>query len=398
MRRRIARQGGGRLRRLGALLFLVVAAFVYPATASGAPVISVINGNQAAQGTFPFMAFVVFENATVTEVCSGTLVSNNVVLTAGHCGENPETGVVHNAGYFTVITGSANWTAPPRVISKVSAVAIYPGFLRTSLQGDAAVLQISAPVASPPVRLATTPPLAGTGAIIAGWGNTVYEQEGITEILRYGSTAVQSSTFCQQEWGTKFHSATQLCALDYPTYTYGSCFGDSGGPMLQEVGAEYVEIGITSFGGEECETSLPNVDTRADVVEPWVGQEITALAPPAPAPAPAPTPATPKVVTSPPTLPILNAAAARQILSSTLLKRLGYRYKRRYGYQVNCTEGSASRQKCFMGWNAAAFRYNGTAAISYYLEGSTVETAVTYRIKRIPLRCRRRCHWTMFES
>jgi V8-like Glu-specific endopeptidase len=397
MRRRIARQGGGKLRRLGIVLFLV-AAFVYPATASGAPVTSVINGNEAAQGALPFMAFVLFENAAVTELCSGTLVSSNVVLTAGHCGENPETGVVHNPGYFTVITGSANWTTTPRVISKVNAVAIYPGFLRTSLQGDAAVLQLSAPVASPPVRLATTSPVAGTVATIAGWGNTVYEQEGITEVLRYGSTTVQTPTFCQQEWGTKFHPATQLCALDYPTYTYGSCFGDSGGPMLQQLGTEYVEIGITSFVGEECETSLPDVGTRADMVDPWVGQEIAALAPPAPAPAPAPTPAPPKVVTPPPTLPILNAAAARQILNSTLLKRLGYRYKRRYGYQVNCTEGSATRQKCFMGWNAAAFRYNGTAATYYYLEGSTVETAVTYRIKRIPLRCLRRCHWTMFES
>jgi hypothetical protein len=396
--------GGRSIGRWGVVGVVLMAAWFFPTAASAQPVTSVINGNEAPQGAFPFMAFVFFENATEAFVCSGTLVSSNVVLTAGHCSEETETGVIHAPQNFRVVTGSSNWAAPPRVVSAVTRVAIYPGFLRTSLQGDAALLQLAAPVASPPVPLATTRPAAGTEGIIVGWGNKSFGQEAVSESLAYGSTVVQAPAYCQQEWGSAFHSASQLCAVDYPSYTYGTCHGDSGGPMLQTVGSGFVEIGITSFGAGECQTSVPEVDTRADFVQPWVSQEITAFAPPPPpvpvvpaSPSPAPTAPTP-TPTSTPTLPTLDADAARQDLNSTLSKRLGYRYKRRIAYGVTCGEESSTEQRCFMHWRALAFSYSGSATVYYYLEGSTVETAVRYTIKRIPTRCRHGCRPTIFHG
>jgi secreted trypsin-like serine protease len=373
------------------VLILVLPCAVAPSGAEASSAhTSVIGGSPAAAGQFPYLAFVRFQNAEEASACSGTLVSSNVVLTAAHCVMNVETGVIHRPERFVVYTGTTEWASSSRTTSAVSRVAIFPSFTRSgqfALYGDAAILQLSTPVASPPVTLSTSAPAPGTEGIVVGWGKLSAEQEGVSAQLAYGSTVVQSAGYCEGQIGSTFHPVGELCSLDYPTYQSATCNGDSGGPMLalRSGTSEYVQIGITSHGPENCPTDKPRVDTRADFVASWVNSRIAELAPPPPAApvTPAPTKVAAPKTTPPPILARLTAKVAKTLTREALTDGLGSPFMHRRAYRVSCAEVESTKQKCSVGWWSGANDYWGSATIYYLLEGGKTVWNDRYSIKKV---------------
>ena len=138
----------------------------------------IVGGQPASPGTFGFMAFVAYyEGGEIDFACSGTVISSNVVLTAGHCGESEDTGVPYLARGYVVVTGSLDWTnAATRQVSTVSRMIPFTGYdPAIEDDGDAPLLVLSTPTSAPSIPLASDPgdlPLLdpGTGGDIAGWG------------------------------------------------------------------------------------------------------------------------------------------------------------------------------------------------------------------------------------
>jgi hypothetical protein len=262
---------------------------------------AIIGGTAAEVGTYPWLAYVEYKSGGSAFRCTGTVVAPNVVLTAGHCAEETETGVLDEPSGYAIVTGNVEWTASARQVSGVSRVIVYPAFNRTYLTGDAALLILSTPTSAPAMSLASYPSDSrilepGTEGVIAGWGKTFAEQETPTERLRWATTVVQRPSYCESN-ASPFYKGYELCTINPPEYETGTCFGDSGGPLiaLNPSGTGVVELGVTSHGDIECSTLRPSVFTRADVVASWVHEWIEAVkpppAPPTPAPAPAPAPA-----------------------------------------------------------------------------------------------------------
>ncbi|MGH2865243.1 MAG: S1 family peptidase, partial [Solirubrobacteraceae bacterium] len=132
---------------------------------------AIIGGTLAEDDTFPWLAFIVYDGESLI-TCTGTVVAPNVVLTAGHCGEDTETGELREPSGYSVVTGNVEWTASPRQISDVSRVVVYPDFNPDYLTGDAALLVLSTPTTAPAIALASFPSdsarlEAGTPALIA---------------------------------------------------------------------------------------------------------------------------------------------------------------------------------------------------------------------------------------
>jgi hypothetical protein len=262
---------------------------------------SIIGGTEAENGTFPWLAYIIDKQGEGVAQCTGTVISTNVILTAGHCAEDAETGVINEPSGYAVVTGNVEWTSPTRQVSGVSKVIIYPGYLRGYAVGDAALLVLSTPTTAPAIGLGTWPSdatdlEAGRPAVIAGWGRTFYAEEGLLERLRWAETVLQKPAYCEANAPTFFPS-DELCVVNPPEYETGACEGDSGGPLisLNPSGSGVIEIGVTSHGYGECLTTRPTVLTRADLIASWAHNWIEAvkLPPPAsaPTPPPAPTPA-----------------------------------------------------------------------------------------------------------
>ncbi len=297
---------GGVLAVFGVLVLLMFAAIgATEAQAHRRPApekAQIIGGVSAPAGTFGMMAFVYYNDGSDGFACSGTVLSANVVLTAGHCGEDADTGVVDAPSGYQVVTGNVDWAdGAARQVSGVSQVVVNPGFDRSSLRDDATLLVLSTPTTAPPVQLATSPAdasllNAGNPATIAGWGATT-SGGSVLQPLQYANTVIQNAVYCGSQatyFQGSFDPATELCTVNSPYFDHGTCNGDSGGPLLATIGSAVVEIGVTSWGAANCSTAHPGFFTRADAIEPWAAAWIQAVNPAptaTPTPAPAPTPA-----------------------------------------------------------------------------------------------------------
>jgi Trypsin len=266
----------------------------------------IVGGSGGVQGQWGFMAFILhYDSAGNPDfACSGTLVSSNVVLTAGHCAVDETDGSVLDPSGYAVVTGAADWTdTANRQVSGASQVIVYPSFDPSGPSNDAALLVLSSPVNDAPIPLWSSGSLsAGTQAWIAGWGKTYAGQTAFTALLQWAPTVVQSATDCQQKAslvGFPYDTSTNLCAVNAPTYSTGTCNGDSGGPLLaNDASGTLIEIGLTSAGPTDCNTHQPDIFTAILPIESWVAGEAGAVAPapssptppspPPPAPAPAP--------------------------------------------------------------------------------------------------------------
>lgn len=253
---------------------------------------AVIGGAPAAEGAYPSAAFILDFHGKLVYQCTGTVIAPSLVLTAGHCAENMQTGVPNGDAGYRVMTGQVDWAAAGQgQVSQVIGVIPYPGFARRVDAGDAALLVLSKPVAAPAIPLARLDQAslfgAGTTATIAGWGMTAYGQRRSTKRLQYATTVMQPASWCKRHV-RPFFPKWELCTIDSARFAGGGCHGDSGGPLMVPGSGpgELVEVGIVAFGEAHCSTRYPNIYTRVDALSGWLRSWIaaystTAVRPPA---------------------------------------------------------------------------------------------------------------------
>lgn len=243
---------------------------------------AIVGGAAAGEGQYPSAAFVLDVNGKLVESCSGTVVAPSLVLTAGHCAENVQTGVVNPHGGYYVVTSQVDLAATQAgQVSRVIGVIPYPGYERRRDPGDAALLVLERPVAAPPMPLVKAGQTriydAGTTATIAGWGLTNTLHPKVSKKLRYASTVVQPAAWCKRHVHP-FFARWEICTLDSAHLTGNSCFGDSGGPLMvpRSDTGEMVEVGIVAFGNVRCSPRYPSVYTRVEALSGWLRSWIAA--------------------------------------------------------------------------------------------------------------------------
>ena len=252
------------------------------------------------------------EGNGLAQICTGTVIAPNVVMTAAHCVVDPLSGLLNPAAKYAVVTGTVNLTDPTtRQVSAVTQALPYPGYDPATGYGDAGLLVLATPTTAAPIALATSADLgliqAATPVGIAGWGQTFGGDPNVTTALQWGTIGTQSPAYCAQHDGADglaFDPSSEFCAIDLTNFAVGTCKGDSGGPAIAtRPDTSIVEVGITSRGDPNCSTTVPGIFTRVDLVSPWASQTIAAVAPAPATPATAP-PATPTpAVTAAPPLP-----------------------------------------------------------------------------------------------
>jgi secreted trypsin-like serine protease len=242
---------------------------------------SIVGGKEAVQGQFPWLAFVADfpPGKEFVTGCTGTVLTPRVILTAAHCTVDEETKAPEDPSGYVVATGTVDWALPAeRQLSGVTRLIPYPKYAPGTGRdgfGDAALLVLETPTTAPPVPIATPADRRlikiGTRAVIAGWGNTTFEQKEFTESLMWAHTTIGSDR-CEGLWG-------RLCAIDFPEGLSGACHGDSGGPLLVHPrgGKGWVEVGLTESGFGRCSTRRPQLYTRTDLLAKWIRGQIAKI-------------------------------------------------------------------------------------------------------------------------
>jgi trypsin len=348
---------------------------------------SVIGGHNATIAQYPSLAYIEGVQATAGYACTGTVVAPRVILTAGHCVEDIESNSIVEPTEIAVATGVSNLTNIPRAnISAVVQVLAYPNFDPTKLQGDAGLLILAAPVAAPPIAMATSADAAlyeaGDELTIAGWGIDDRNTGHAPNQLQAATVPVEEANRCKR--GTRrfypfFDPTRQVCALDIPGFKITTCHGDSGGPAIAtRADGTPVEIGVTSLGDGSCNPSSPGVFTRVDQISGWVQSWIDAVELGAPAP---------KVVVPKSHLPTLTRERAEEISAIGLEEAFGPKFLHAQEPRIHCDRKSKARLQCGVSWFVGADDYFGTTTVSYAIRRNVVLAVFHFKVQWVDDQC-----------
>ena len=180
-----------------------------------------------------------------TLVCTATLVSPRVLLTAAHCVPDAPPDAVFGAD-------PARGT---RV--RVLAVKRHPTFDAKTLADDVAMLLLESAPGATPATLASTID-AGLAIRLVGFGKTSASDTS-PPLERVGTSTIASLGAKDFSFGP---SPSQTCG------------GDSGGPAFATIGGVEVLVGVTSSGDTACASMARDVrvDAYRAFIDPWLAQ------------------------------------------------------------------------------------------------------------------------------
>ena len=160
------------------------------------------------------------------------MISDQWVLTAAHCVENNEKGLVDRV---TVELGQHH-TYTRAIISSYAQVFIHPRYTKNTKEYDLALLKLDAPVdfnSVPHVRPVCLPSnrderFEGLRATVAGWGHTSVDGRSSNVPLKTDVYVISNSE-CKHQYSALIKD-DMICTMSPKNGAkyHGSCRGDSG--------------------------------------------------------------------------------------------------------------------------------------------------------------------------
>jgi trypsin len=215
----------------------------------------IVGGTFAQPGAYPFFV--------QGDGCGGSLIANDIVLTAAHCAGafDGQVYVGPNQQYSTA--GGAE-----RIT--VQAQLAHPSYSSGTEAFDFMLLKLATPVSNPnlkPVALNKlfSNPAPSDVLTVIGFGATSEGGNGSSQLKQVNVDAIAYNT-CNQQYGGGIVDAIMLCA----GVTGGgkdSCQGDSGGPI---VNADGEQVGVVSWGIGCAQAQYPGVYSRVSGALDWI--------------------------------------------------------------------------------------------------------------------------------
>jgi len=264
-----------RYRQLSLLLFLSTNLFAANSIWNG-HIVNDIN-------QFPFI--VSLQNSTPNPPlsphrCGGSLISNQFVLTAGHCVINPDGSVIAPTELY-IKYGSLDISASKGLIAHIETIKLHPGYnYKKSKNGshipvnDMAIIKLTAPIDKfspiqlPNLALHDDYYLPGNIATVAGWG-IFKPYSTISKRLREGDEELIADTDVSASPYEEYSLFDKNAMVATKTFNgQSSCYGDSGGPLIfkNNKGEKFI-IGIISWATTCGEVNAPNVYARVATEE-----------------------------------------------------------------------------------------------------------------------------------
>ncbi|XP_035449113.2 phenoloxidase-activating factor 1 isoform X2 [Spodoptera frugiperda] len=237
----------------------------------------IIGGLNAGLGDFPWIARLGYiEDDEIDYMCGGALVTDRHVVTAAHCVQKSDYGLV----LTTVRLGEHDTRTDPDCELKVCAPAVqdrgikriisHPQFNKPAFHNDVAIIELDKPVTlnnyvAPICLPRTAEQLAnfkiGDEMTVAGWGKMNMTTEERAKVLQFVNVPVVAPAMCDS-FGKGFKLfESEICAG--AEHNKDACGGDSGGPLMKVFdtpeGPKSYLVGVVSFGPTICGIKKPGV-------------------------------------------------------------------------------------------------------------------------------------------
>jgi trypsin len=222
----------------------------------------IVGGSNAPQGDYPFF---VQGNG-----CGGSLVWDDVVLTAAHCLGAFDGSVLVGPYIESSTSGGAENIDVVRQVQ-------HPSYDSNSEAYDFMLLKLGNPVTSPnltpiAVNSVGSNPANNDVLTVIGFGATSEGGNGSSRLKEVNVNYIDYET-CNDLYGGDIVDSVMLCA-GVPGGGKDSCQGDSGGPILDQEGTQ---IGVVSWGYGCAQAKYPGVYSRVSGVKDWIDARICEL-------------------------------------------------------------------------------------------------------------------------
>jgi len=244
----------------------------------------IVNGQQADSNEYPWMVLLTKTVDPIVKVhCGGSLISNQWILTAAHCTRG------YKASDIQVVLGvdkvsSVEYESRRNIVEIIN----HPKFIQIEPDGliqmdyDYALLKMQEPVDFitdqhiRPICLPTNPSFQyeGSQAIATGWGRINKCPEEFPDELQEINMEVTTNDRCEEFYNNILITNQTICAY-VPGQGGRIGDGDSGGPLIVNVGGYYELVGVTSWSDGDCLVKdLPSVFARVTSVIDWIKEYI----------------------------------------------------------------------------------------------------------------------------
>ncbi|KAI1891751.1 hypothetical protein AGOR_G00146990 [Albula goreensis] len=228
----------------------------------------IVGGVNARRGEWPWVGSLQYQRS---HRCGATLIHCKWLLTAAHCFNSDA-----DPGGWKVGLGSVFRSGIGALVVPVQRVILHPGFNRSSMDFDVALVELSVPAPrSYTIQSVCLPSpvhsfLQTAECYITGWG-ALSEGGSLASLLQKAAVSIIDQSECGQAYGTGL-MPSMLCA----GATEGgkdTCMGDSGGPLTcRGHSGQWFVAGVTSWGRGCGRIGFPGVYTRVTAVRQWISQ------------------------------------------------------------------------------------------------------------------------------
>jgi len=227
---------------------------------------NVLNGSRIVGGTeviphsFPHQVAMFIDGSFF---CGGSLISENIVITAAHCMYGAYSVIMYMASHDIIHGNDAE-------VERTSKdFAVHEDYDPMTLTNDIAYIRfhpIEFNADIQPIQLSDSDgsdPTTGQIAKAIGWGKDADDADWISTVLREVDIPIMDHLDCNAAYGA---------VPDNTICTDGSggkgvCGGDSGGPLIYNG----IQVGLTSFGATAgCEIGYPSGFTRISHFRDWI--------------------------------------------------------------------------------------------------------------------------------
>ncbi|CAG9800167.1 unnamed protein product [Chironomus riparius] len=242
----------------------------------------IISGDKAEVSEFPFQVALGYFSQEIKSFnfdCGGSLIADDIVLTAAHCvnikGAQP---VMVRLGR-TSLDLNDEYDESDHQDIKIEAIRIHPKYCVKYKHNDIAIIKLRKPFkpsdSIETICLSTSDANAPKDFTVTGFGITSLEYTKRSDWLLKGTITEYPHDKCKYEYGKKGIKVidSQLCALS--DKGVDSCHGDSGGPVSYQKNNKHYLFGITSFGSGCGSSVFPSIYTKVNRYLDWIEEEMS---------------------------------------------------------------------------------------------------------------------------
>jgi hypothetical protein len=236
----------------------------------------IVGGSDASPQEAPWFVMILRFNSDVPQWefsgCSGVLLSDRHVLTAGHCakGRDPANDAVYIHAYQPF------WGNPGLDFhfSRVQSYSINPNFDNGPNWSDTAIITMKTPLdldnfETVDLARPSTPVQDGDIVNVYGFGRLSESSTSSVKTLQSVSMPYISGTSCQEYYPSGNVLEDMFCAGDEDGGR-DACSGDSGGPLVKQVDGTAVVLGVVSWGEGCGKADKPGVYTSVQYHYDWI--------------------------------------------------------------------------------------------------------------------------------